>query len=120
MVQELLAERDRAIGILNEQNRADLADELYKEQRRYFARIERTLDAGQYGPDWLGIPAVAELVANRISEADGKAYELLAYCIMSNHVHLVVDTTNQLDTLQPKQAVTSGNYQQLYRTLGLI
>lgn len=120
VVQELLTERNRAIQALNEQNRADLADELYKEQRRYFARIERTLDACQHGPDWLKIPVVAELVAKRIRDADEKTYELLAYCTMSNHVHLVVDTASQLDALRPQQAVTPDNYQQLYRTLGLI
>ena len=120
VVQGLIAERDRAIRVLNERNADNLTDELYKEQKRYFARIDRMLDACQHGSDWLSLPAVAELVINRIKEADGKVYDLLAYCIMSNHVHLVVDTASQLDALRPGQAVTSGHYQQLYRTLGLI
>lgn len=39
---------------------------------------------------------------------------------MPNHVHLVVDTANQLDTLQPDEEVTSSNYRQLYQTLKVI
>jgi putative transposase len=97
-----------------------LTDAIYQEQKRYFARIERTLDACHHGPDWLKKPAITAIVANKIREADGKAYELLAYCIMPNHVHLVVNTANQLDILQLEEDITADNYQQLYRTLGLI
>lgn len=120
IMQHLVAERNRAIQILNKQNIENIADEIYREQKRYFARIERTLDACQHGPDWLRRSSIANLVVNRIREADGNAYELLAYCIMPNHVHLVIDTANQLDELNPKEAITTDNYQQLYRTLGSI
>ncbi|SOD96712.1 transposase [Spirosoma fluviale] len=120
VVQELIAERDRAIKLLKEKNAEGFSEEVYKEHKRYFARIERTLDACQYGPDWLKQPSVAELVARRIREANGAGYELLAYCIMSNHVHLVVNTANQLDTLQPDEEVTSANYRQVYQTLKVI
>ncbi len=119
-VQQLIADREQALRLLHEKKADNLTEEVYKEQKRYFARIDRMLDACQHGPDWLSRPAVAELVANRIKAADGKAYELIAYCIMSNHVHLVADTANQLDELQAKEAVTTKNYQQLYKTLGLI
>lgn len=120
VVQQLIADRDRAIQILNEQSATNLTDELYREQKRYFARIERTLDACQHGPDWLKRPDISSVVINRIRTADGKAYELLAYCIMPNHVHLVVDTANQLDGIQLEEVVTPDNYQQLYKTVGLI
>jgi REP element-mobilizing transposase RayT len=120
VVQQLIAERDQAIQILNKKNRDDLANGIYHEQKRYLARIDRTLDACQHGPDWLKRPDVAALVANRIQEFDGKAYELLAYCIMPNHVHLVVNTANQVDNLQSEETITSTNYQQLYATLALL
>lgn len=117
VVQALIAERERTIKGLKDEHAAGLAEEVYKEHKRYFARIERTLDACQYGHDWLKQSAIAEVVARRIREADGVGYELLAYCIMPNHVHLVVDTANQLDTLQPDEEVTAANYRQLYQTL---
>jgi putative transposase len=120
VVQELIAERERAIKHLKEKDEDGTADAVYREHKRYFARIERTLDACQYGHDWLKKTAVAELVARRIREADGVDYTLLAYCIMPNHVHLVVDSANQLDTLQPNEEVTAANYRQLYQTLKVI
>lgn len=120
VVQQLIAERDRAIKVLKEKNTEGFSEEVYKEQKRYFARIERTLDSGQYGHDWLKEPAVAEIVSKRLRDADGTGYELLAYCIMPNHVHLVVDSAIQLDTLQPEEEVSSANYRQLYQTLKVI
>ncbi|GAB2523235.1 transposase [Spirosoma aerophilum] len=120
VVQELIAERERAIKHLKEKGEGGTADAVYREHKRYFARIERTLDAGRYGHDWLKSPAVAEVVARRIREADWVGYALLAYCIMPNHVHLVVDTAMQLDTLQPDEEISSTNYRQLYQTLKVI
>ncbi|AUD02305.1 transposase [Spirosoma pollinicola] len=120
VVQELIAERERTIKHLKEKKADDTADVVYREQKRYFARIERTLDACQHGPDWLRNPSIAAVVANKIREANGKSYELLAYCIMPNHVHLVVDTANQLETLEPDEDVTNDNYQQLFQSLGII
>jgi putative transposase len=114
IVHELIAERDLAIKALNAKNEAGLAEEIYKEQRRYFARIDRILDASQHGPGWLKIPDIAAIVGNRILEADGESYGLLAYCIMPNHVHLVVDTAVQLDRLALSEAITANNYRQLY------
>ncbi len=120
VIQGLITERDNAIARLNERNSSTIIDEIDKEKKRYFARIERTLDACQYGPDWLRLTDIRMVVANRIKQAAPKGYDLLAYCIMPNHVHLVVDTANQLDALSTQQEVTDDTYQQLYKTLGLI
>ncbi|QMW07132.1 hypothetical protein H3H32_29760 [Spirosoma foliorum] len=120
VVREFIAERDRVIKAMKEKNADGISDEVYREQKKYFARIERTLDACQYGYDWLKNPLVADALAKRIKDIDGKGYELLAYCIMPNHIHLVVDTANQLDTLEPDEAITTDNYRQLYQTLRLI
>ncbi len=64
-------------------------ESLYLEQRRFFGKWDAVLGAG-HGPDWLRQPPVAELVAGSMRYFDGQRYELLAYCIMSNHVHLVL------------------------------
>lgn len=120
VVQGLITKRDNAITLLNERNSAIITDEIDKEKKRYFARIERILDACQHGPDWLRLTDIRMVVANRIRQAAPKGYDLLAYCIMPNHVHLVVDTANQLDALSTHQEVTDSTYQQLYKTLGSI
>ena len=42
-----------------------------------------------FGPHWLAQPKIASLVAEAMHYRDGKAFNLYAYCVMSNHVHLV-------------------------------
>jgi REP element-mobilizing transposase RayT len=64
------------------------AERIYREQRRLFGKWDDALDAGS-GPDYLRNPAVAEIVAENLRHFDGQRYDLLAYCIMANHVHAV-------------------------------
>ncbi|HEY7348779.1 MAG TPA: transposase [Ktedonobacterales bacterium] len=52
-------------------------------------RIQRFLDSG-VGVCYLATPAVAEIVAQALRHFDGIRYRLLAWCIMPNHVHVVV------------------------------
>ena len=66
------------------------AEERYAEQKRYFGRFDAQLARAEYGPTWLAQPEVAVLVATSLQYFDGQGYELLAYCLMPNHVHLVV------------------------------
>ncbi|GAA4496277.1 transposase [Hymenobacter ginsengisoli] len=63
----------------------------YAEQKRYFGRFDALLDGSTHGPTWLGQPAVAAIVQQAIHYPDRKGYDLRCYCIMPNHVHLVVD-----------------------------
>ncbi|MBN1316458.1 MAG: transposase [Anaerolineales bacterium] len=56
--------------------------------KRLFAKWDAILDQGA-GPDWLKNPKIAVIVAESMHFFDKKRYDLLAYCIMSNHVHIV-------------------------------
>ena len=49
-----------------------------------------SLDSG-FGACWLKEPIVAGLVENAMLHFDGQRYRLLAWCIMPNHVHVVVE-----------------------------
>jgi putative transposase len=53
-------------------------------------RIERELDAG-LGACWLGKPEIASLVQDALLHFDGERYRLIAWCLMPNHVHVVID-----------------------------
>jgi putative transposase len=64
-------------------------ERLYREQRLLFKKWDDALDAGT-GPDWLRTPSIAQMVAENMRRYDAKRYDLLAYCIMSNHVHVVL------------------------------
>ena len=54
------------------------------------AEIDRELDAG-LGACWLNREDVATLVQNALLHFDKERYRLLAWCIMPNHVHAVIE-----------------------------
>ena len=93
------------------------AVQLYAEHKRHFARVDHILDTCQHGPDYLKHTGIAEVVKTKLHQYDNQNYDLLAYCVMSNHVHLVVDSAVQLDKLAGDALITSQNYTQLHATL---
>ena len=54
-----------------------------------FKKYEFLLDGQGTGPLWLSNKKVAEIVVEAIHFRDNKEYDLYAFCIMSNLVHLV-------------------------------
>jgi leucyl-tRNA synthetase/REP element-mobilizing transposase RayT len=66
-----------------------LTPELEKEYHRKFSQtIDTWLDSGS-GECLLKDPALAKIVANALHHFDGDRYELDAYVIMPNHVHVL-------------------------------
>lgn len=57
--------------------------------RKVFKKYEHLLDDPNSGPTYLSQPKIANIVKEAIHYRDQKEYDLFAYCIMSNHVHLV-------------------------------
>ncbi|MCR4305031.1 MAG: transposase [Gallionella sp.] len=53
-------------------------------------RIENLLDAG-HGACWLKQPDVADIAENSLLHWDGQRYRLLAWCVMPNHVHVLIE-----------------------------
>ena len=56
--------------------------------RRHIVAYE---DAG-HGACWLGDEQIATLVQNALQHFDGQRYRLIAWCIMPNHVHVLIQT----------------------------
>lgn len=55
-------------------------------------RIERYADAGR-GACWLQQPRIGQMVERAVLHFDGERYRLLAWVVMPNHLHLLVETT---------------------------
>ena len=70
--------------------------------RRWFKRFEDVLHSSGEGPMWLGEETVAAMMQECLHFRDGKLYELHAFCIMSNHVHIVFMPLLDAQKLQPK------------------
>lgn len=84
MVDQLRAEWEKA------DQRRSPPDDPYTSQRRYFGRYDHLLDSSPEGPQWLQEPAVSQLVVEALHYYDQRAYQLICYCLMPNHVHMVV------------------------------
>ena len=54
-------------------------------------RIEIYLDQN-YGERWLSDARIAGLVQDTLLNLDGKRYRLIAWVIMPNHVHILIET----------------------------
>ena len=62
----------------------------YARQRRYFGAFDQLLDTTNHGPTWLQQSEIAAVVAEALHFRAGREYTLWAYCLMANHVHLLV------------------------------
>lgn len=59
------------------------------ERRKWIERLERYLNQG-IGKCWLAIPSVARLVEATLLHFNNNRYDILAWCIMPNHVHVLM------------------------------
>lgn len=62
----------------------------YVAQKQLFADTDAFLDTNPNEPYWLKEKAVAEIVSEAIHYRDMKQYDLQAYTIMPNHVHMMM------------------------------
>ena len=94
-----------------------LEDEHSVQLRR---RIEDYLDAG-HGECWLRRPDIARLVEGALFNFDNQRYRLLAWCIMPNHVHALIETRAGFplaDVLHSWKSYTSHDANKLLRRSG--
>lgn len=90
--QQLFAARDLALReALQQTASASQQTELISRlQKRHFAACDVLLDQAGYGPVWLREASIAELLVREIHALPELGVVVLAYCLMANHVHLVV------------------------------
>jgi REP element-mobilizing transposase RayT len=87
--QEVLAQLQNEARLLQQGCGPDPTAQ-YAERKKYFGRFDALLSSTGHGRTWLRQPEVAAIVAQALHHPDGKGHDLRCYCIMPNHVHLVV------------------------------
>ncbi len=94
VVKEIQEEYDLKINkIKKEQNSKDERNtSFYKLGKKYFADYDILLERYSRDDDFLKNTKVTQIIINKMKEYDGKRYDLLAYCVMSNHVHILFCT----------------------------
>jgi REP element-mobilizing transposase RayT len=86
-------------------------------QRDYFRKYDNALDQCLCGPTYLKDPAVARRAVEQLTRFDGQWYRLLAYTIMPNHVHALLDFSVQV---KEDGSVDMEQYQNLDVVMGRI
>jgi putative transposase len=90
ILRELTAEADRIEAMLQyEKDPLERQARAYLEQRRMFGKWDEALHCSRSGPTYLREHTIAKLLCDSIQRRDGVVYDLIAYCIMPNHVHIV-------------------------------
>jgi len=89
VLEEFRSERQSILATATQLGRELSADEKKQIARLFSTKIERHLDAGA-GSCLLARPQIAQLVADAIRHFDAERYRLLAWCVMPNHVHVVL------------------------------
>lgn len=65
-------------------------------RKKYLVEYDKVLDSIKTGPHYLKQEDLQQFVKNELHRFDSKFYDLIAYSIMSNHVHILIDTCIQL------------------------
>jgi REP element-mobilizing transposase RayT len=86
-------ERQDVVRTAETQGRNLTAAEQKRLAELYSKRVEEALDAGS-GACHLANPKVADMVASTLQHFDGTRYQLIAWCVMPNHAHVVFRLAN--------------------------
>ena len=94
-IESLRRERDR---LANQPARPEetTADRRCRESKLVFAMADRFLDRAIGGPMHLKDPDAAQIVDDRIMLGAGVDYDLFAWCVMVNHVHVLLEPRGEL------------------------
>ncbi len=90
----LLRLREQRDARLRQKPRAGITLQKHKElaHKLFFAEYDRHLDHS-CSINWLTTPSVAAMIRGNLYHHNGNMYYLLAYCIMPNHVHVLLQPT---------------------------
>lgn len=117
VIQSLKEELNFAIQKLKKEKPKNYKFQINQLKHYFSFKYDKFLDHKPYGNCFLSKENIAKIVADRIHKFDGTYYELEAYTIMPNHVHLLIDTSLQFDSEEFDLAL---NYTQLNKIMQLI
>ncbi len=85
---------------------------------RAFVGMDRFLDQAGYGPTWMRQEAVAQIIVDALRFAAGsmRQFDLHAYAVMPNHVHMLV--TPQISVRAFMQSVKGFTAREANKVLG--
>lgn len=89
---QLLEEREIEKRVIQQtKSKEEQLIKFFEFQKKYFGHFDEFLDRASDGPFWLKNPGIASITSEAIHFRDSKMYDLLAFCIMPNHIHMVFE-----------------------------
>lgn len=82
----------KSIKDIKEKNRL-----LFNLRKSYFNQRNQLLHDIKDGPNFLSNDEIMAKTKEVLHTFDGELYKLICYCVMSNHVHILIDTSLQID-----------------------
>ncbi len=76
--------------ILRFTNMIEKKEQLYNLQKKYFGKFDYYLDRSLTCVNFLSDDRIAKIVCDAMLFLNGKDYSLISYCVMPNHVHLLI------------------------------
>lgn len=97
VILKLLEDREKELHSISAMtDHKQKAEAYYSSQHSHFTKFDSLLDNSASGPNWLRQKEIADIVFNSILFRDTKEYDLIAFTIMPNHVHLVLIPINKV------------------------
>jgi REP element-mobilizing transposase RayT len=91
--------RQQVNAIRKDSSTADQIASLYE---KHFRKFDFLLDRSVSGSAWLSTEPVARIVSDALRYWDGIRFTLICYCIMPNHVHLIISLKETADVRDSK------------------
>ncbi len=114
-------ERER-ISLKKQQAVSDGNTELVQQfeselRNAWHSHMESALDAG-HGACLMNDPDIASVVRDAVLHFDGKKYDIMAWCVMPNHVHLLIRPGEQESLSKILQGIKSASAKEINRRMG--
>ena len=103
---KLKTEREDTEKLISKKFNKKMAPEQIRiPRKKYFVQFDAYLDKANSNESHLMNPAIARLVSEAIHFRDQKEYDLMAYCIMPNHVHMMFVGRNDISPYKILQSL---------------
>ena len=94
VIQQFELEQNIIIKLIEEKyaNPDERKIQIGKQWKRNFANFDKYLDTSTKGNHWLKQDKIAKIISDTLHYWHKQRYDLVAFTIMSNHIHLIIDT----------------------------
>ena len=77
--------------------------EIFNLRKKFLIEYDAVLDTINSGPFYFKDKSIMDIVKNELHRFDPEFYDLIAYSVMSNHVHILIDTSIQLTDVNTEE-----------------